>query len=156
MREILVLWVGRHDREPWRSLCGEYADRIAHHWRIEQRQMRVRERDEAKRLAAEANAVLSTAPKGSTLCALDSRGKSRSSEAFSRFLASTFEHSQGPLVFVVGSDLGLHPEVQSAAHYKLSFGPMTLPHELARLVLLEQLYRALAIQTGIKYHREPF
>ena len=60
-----------------------------------------------------------------------------------------------PVVFILGSDLGLAPSVSKACRESLSLGPMTLPHELARLVLYEQLYRALSIQARIKYHREP-
>jgi 23S rRNA (pseudouridine1915-N3)-methyltransferase len=59
------------------------------------------------------------------------------------------------LVFLIGSDLGLAKSVLDQARERLSFGPLTLPHELARLVLLEQLYRGLAISAGIKYHRVP-
>jgi 23S rRNA (pseudouridine1915-N3)-methyltransferase len=156
MREVLILWAGRHEREPWRSLCGDYASRIGHHWRLEQRMVRSRERNDAKRRRWEADALAAAAPQPAMWLALDSRGKARTSEAFAGFLARSFEGASGPLVFLVGSDLGLHEELLSKVHGKISFGPMTLPHEMARLVLLEQLYRALAIETGIKYHREPF
>ena len=78
-----------------------------------------------------------------------------SSLEFSKRLAKTREEWPHPLVFAVGSDLGLSREVLQAARWRLSLGPMTLPHELARLVLYEQLYRALAIERGIKYHRVP-
>jgi 23S rRNA (pseudouridine1915-N3)-methyltransferase len=61
----------------------------------------------------------------------------------------------GDLVFVIGSDLGLDQVVLEQARTRLSLGPMTLPHELARLVLYEQLYRGIGITAGIKYHREP-
>jgi 23S rRNA (pseudouridine1915-N3)-methyltransferase len=60
-----------------------------------------------------------------------------------------------PIAFLLGSDLGLHPEVLEAARQSLSLGPLTLPHELARLVLYEQLFRVVTMDAGIKYHREP-
>ncbi len=75
------------------------------------------------------------------------------SEAFAerlRRLEETWPHA---LVFVLGSDLGLARDVLDRANEKLSLGPMTLPHELARLVLYEQIYRAATIRSGIKYHR---
>lgn len=90
------------------------------------------------------------------MIALDARGRARSSESFSKWLTQKQESYPHPLVFLVGSDAGLDPELRRSAELQLSLGPMTLPHELARLVLYEQLYRALAIQHGIKYHRDPF
>jgi 23S rRNA (pseudouridine1915-N3)-methyltransferase len=61
-----------------------------------------------------------------------------------------------PVVFFLGSDLGLDPDLAARCRLRLSLGPLTLPHSLARLVLLEQLYRALSILEGIQYHRKPF
>ncbi|REJ81868.1 MAG: 23S rRNA (pseudouridine(1915)-N(3))-methyltransferase RlmH [Acidobacteria bacterium] len=156
VREVMVLWAGRHDREPWRSLCADYEQRIAHHWRIAQRQIRAGRGDGPERREAEAEAMLSAAPEPASLLALDSRGRARSSESFADFLRQTFESSPGPLVFLIGSDLGLSPDLLRTARHRISFGPQTLPHEMARLILLEQLYRSLAIETGIKYHRGPF
>ena len=60
-----------------------------------------------------------------------------------------------PIVFLIGSDLGLDRAVIDSAREVLSLGPMTLSHELARVVLYEQLYRALSIEAGMSYHREP-
>ena len=78
-----------------------------------------------------------------------------SSERFAEWLERIERDWPHPLVFVLGSDLGLGARVRDACRETLSFGPMTLPHELARLVLYEQIYRALCIRAGIKYHREP-
>ena len=61
-----------------------------------------------------------------------------------------------PVVFFLGSDLGLDPNLVAKCRQRLSLGPLTLPHALARLILLEQLYRALSILEGIQYHRRPF
>jgi 23S rRNA (pseudouridine1915-N3)-methyltransferase len=85
--------------------------------------------------------------------ALDPGGKMLDSEAFAerlRQLAETWPHA---VVFALGSDVGLAREVLERADDKLSLGPMTLPHELARLVLYEQIYRAATIRSGINYHR---
>ena len=79
-----------------------------------------------------------------------------SSPELSRWLERELESWPHAVSFLVGSDLGLSPAVLEAATLQLSLGPMTLPHELARLVLYEQLYRAFAIRHGIKYHRPPF
>ena len=78
-----------------------------------------------------------------------------SSEQLAERLARLREEWPHPVAFVIGSDLGLDRAVLDAARFVLSFGPLTLTHELARVVLYEQLYRALTIEAGMSYHREP-
>lgn len=94
-------------------------------------------------------------PEPSWTIALDRRGKAVSSKQLARRLADLNETWPHAIGFLVGSDLGLSESVLERCRERLSFGPVTLPHELARLVLYEQLYRALSILGGIKYHREP-
>jgi 23S rRNA (pseudouridine1915-N3)-methyltransferase len=107
------------------------------------------------RQKAEGEALLAAVPEGAWTIALDRRGKMRSSPDLAIWLQARLEDWPGPLAFLVGSDLGLTKEVLAQARERMSFGLLTLPHELARLVLLEQLYRGLAINAGIKYHRLP-
>ena len=78
-----------------------------------------------------------------------------SSERFSAWLMEKRTEYPHPIAFLLGSDVGLAPSLRKEAALQLAFGPMTFPHELARLMLYEQLYRALAIDQGIKYHRDP-
>jgi 23S rRNA (pseudouridine1915-N3)-methyltransferase len=104
----------------------------------------------------ERDAVLAALPEPAWLVALGARGKARDSVDFSRWLTALHAEWPHPIVFLVGSDSGLHPEVLRQSRVRVSLGPMTLAHELARLVLYEQLYRALAIERGIQYHRAPF
>ena len=87
--------------------------------------------------------------------ALDRRGRSLTSEALSSYLRKSRDEWPHALAFVVGSDLGLAAELVSEAHLSLSLSALTLPHQLARLVLWEQLYRGLSLTAGIKYHRAP-
>jgi 23S rRNA (pseudouridine1915-N3)-methyltransferase len=108
-----------------------------------------------RRLEAEGKAILAAVPERSYLVALDSRGKQHSSPDLARWLGRLLEGSRRPLVLVIGSDLGIAEDVIQQADETLSFGAMTLPHELARVVLYEQLYRGLSILGGMKYHREP-
>ena len=98
---------------------------------------------------------MAAVPDGSWTIALDRRGKQRSSRELACWLRKRMEDWSGPLTFIIGSDLGLASSVLTESREIISFGPLTLPHELARLVLLEQLYRGLAIDAGIKYHRQP-
>jgi 23S rRNA (pseudouridine1915-N3)-methyltransferase len=155
-RELLILWVGRHDREPWKGLCADYRKRIARFVAVRDQQVRVRPSDPARQLEAERDAILAALPDPVWLVALDVRGEARDSVAFSRWLTSSQADWPHPLAFLVGSDAGLHEDVLRRCRGRMSLGPMTLAHELARLVLYEQLYRALAIDRGLQYHRAPF
>jgi 23S rRNA (pseudouridine1915-N3)-methyltransferase len=88
--------------------------------------------------------------------ALDRRGEAVSSETLARRLTAWRDEWPHPIAFLLGSDLGLDEEtVLERARWRWSLGPLTLPHELARLVVYEQLYRALCIAAGINYHRQP-
>ncbi|MCA1688143.1 MAG: 23S rRNA (pseudouridine(1915)-N(3))-methyltransferase RlmH, partial [Actinobacteria bacterium] len=92
-------------------------------------------------------------PAGAFAVALDrEKGKPLSSEDLARRLSSLGGSGRSHVAFVLGGPLGLSPEVLSRADERLSFGPITLPHALARVVLLEQLYRAVKIERGEKYH----
>jgi len=155
-RELVILWVGRHDREPWAGLCADYRQRIGRFAEVRDQHVRVRGADPARQLEMERDAVAAALPDPAWVAALDSGGKARGSVEFSRWLRGIRERWPHPVVFVIGSDAGLHRDVLQQARARVSFGPMTLAHELARLVLYEQLYRALAIERGIQYHRAPF
>ena len=93
-----------------------------------------------------------TPPKKSTLILMDSRGKQFSSEEFARFLGDYEERNPLPVVFAIGPADGFSQATRSAAQHTLSLGTMTMAHELARVVLLEQVYRALTILKGHPYH----
>ncbi len=155
-REIVILWAGRHRRDRWDDLCADYRDRISRFVSLRELPVKVRDRqDEHVRLREEGRALLAAVAPPVRRVALDRRGKPVSSKAFARWLERQQEEWPHPLCFVVGSDLGLDREVTEAADMVMSLGPMTLPHELARLVLYEQVYRAFTIKAGIRYHREP-
>ncbi len=152
-REILVLWAGRHRRNPWDRLCADYRQRISRFGPV--REQAVKVRSGPARRAAEAAALVAALPDPSWAVALEVGGRSMSSEHFAQWLERLERDWPHPIAFLLGSDLGLAPAVRSACRERLSLGPMTLPHGLARVVLYEQIYRALCIRAGIKYHREP-
>lgn len=155
-RELRIAWAGRHRRDSWEALCDVYRSRIQRHVRVLDCPVRVRKnRDDRARLREEGDALLGIARDDSWIVALDRRGRMMSSLELAKWLQRKIDSWNGDIVFLLGSDLGLDTAVLARARTRLSLGPLTLPHELARLVLYEQLYRSVGIAAGIKYHREP-
>ncbi|HSQ22756.1 MAG TPA: 23S rRNA (pseudouridine(1915)-N(3))-methyltransferase RlmH [Coriobacteriia bacterium] len=154
MRLTLVC-VGRLKEPHWRDAAAEYLKRLGPYARVTVTEVPDRDvtADEAKGLAAEAVDVLHAIPDGATVVALDIGGRARSSEGFAEWLSAHGLAGRSHIVFVLGGAAGLHPDVLARADERLSLGPMTLPHQLARVVLLEQVYRAFRITRGEPYHR---
>lgn len=149
---LVVAAVGRTRRGPVLELEEDYLKRIARLAPV--RRVAVpqsRRSTPAERRREEAAALAALAPARGSLIALDSRGKSLSSEELATRLARWRE--RGETVFAVGGPDGLDDALLEAADFSLAFGPMTLPHELALVVLLEQLYRALSDAAGHPYGR---
>ena len=155
-RELVVLWAGRHRRSNWEEICASYRRRIAHLAPVRDVPVRARAgADDPQRLRAEGQALLAALPPSSWTFALDSRGEALTSEQLADRLARLRKEWTHPIAFLIGSDLGLDRGVLDEARAVLSLGPLTLSHELARAVLYEQLFRALSIEAGMSYHREP-
>lgn len=108
--------------------------------------------DTNKTRSREAESLTKGQPKGSFVIALDETGTNLDSPTFSRKLETWTESGQ-PLVFLIGGSWGLDPAIRSQANAVISLGKQTLPHQLARIVLLEQLYRAETISRGKEYHK---
>lgn len=142
--KIKVAWVGKTKEAAVGALTEEYLKRISRYVRVEG----VTVRDEADLLAK----LGAGAKNKSTLVLLDSRGKEFSSEQFAKFLGDYQDRNPLPLVFAIGGADGFSDQARSAAQQLISLGKMTLAHELARVVLLEQIYRAFTILKGHPYH----
>ena len=104
-------------------------------------------------LEKEADLILTKIPKGAWFCTLTPEGKMLSSEALAEKLADVKNSGKSSACFLIGSSFGIAPRIKAKADFKLSMSPMTFPHHLARVMVLEQLYRAEAIQAGSKYHK---
>ncbi len=153
-REYVIVWAGRHHRAAWEEICARYRKRIARATPIREVVVKVRSAgDGPVRRRAEGEAILAALPEPVWLVALDPAGRALSSPDLAAELARLRRDWPHPVAFAVGSDVGLDPAVTGAARLRLALGPMTLSHELARVVLYEQLYRAAAIQAGTGYHR---
>jgi 23S rRNA (pseudouridine1915-N3)-methyltransferase len=134
----------------------EYARRLSHWLPLELVEiapgMRGKGRDPARALAEEGRRLLDAVPAGSRAVLLDSRGRSRSSEALAERLAQWRMQGQD-LAFLIGGPEGFDAAVVERADERWSLGPLTLPHPLVRIVLAEQLYRAASILANHPYHR---
>ena len=153
-RELLILWAGRRRRDAWDRMCEPYRQRIERQAPLSESVVKVAGAGEGQsRRRAEGKALLAGLPSPCWTVAVDRRGVARSSHALADWLGRLRREWPHPIAFVLGSDVGLSSELMAEARDSLSFGPLTLPHELARLVLYEQLYRALSILAGMNYHR---
>jgi len=150
--KIKIAWIGKTKEPAIQALTDDYLKRIARYVPVEGLALR----DEAAllQLCGRAAPGKSSKPAGgkSTLVLMDSRGKQLSSEEFARFLGDYQDCNPLPIVFAVGPADGFSEAVRGAAQHTLSLGKMTLAHELARVVLLEQVYRAFTILKGHPYH----
>lgn len=147
--------VGRMRDNSLRDACLAYADRIRHHMNfdiIEVRDSGRRDKDAALARAEEGNALLKAVRKGARVVALTRLGKSETSSQFAARLGGWRDRGMD-VAFVIGGAQGLDAEVLARADFQLSLSRMTMPHELARLTLLEQLYRACTILRGEPYHK---
>jgi 23S rRNA (pseudouridine1915-N3)-methyltransferase len=151
--KIRIAWIGRTKEPAIQSLTDEYLKRISRYVQVEGRALR----DEDALLdfcgrAPGTKHKKSAANAKSTLILLDPRGKEFSSEQFAHFLRDYQDRNSLPLVFGIGAADGFRHETRAAAQFMMALGKMTLAHELARVVLLEQVYRALTILKGHPYH----
>lgn len=161
MRSITVIALGKLNAAYYREAAAEYEKRLGAFCRlrvVELAEEAIAEKSASpalieKALLKEGRAILAAAPKGSGLVALCIEGTQQTSEAFAQFLEQRALSGAGDLTFVLGSSHGLSPEVKQAACCRLSMSRMTFPHQLARVMLLEQLYRAFSILGGTKYHK---
>jgi 23S rRNA (pseudouridine1915-N3)-methyltransferase len=146
--KIRILWPGKTKKEYYRSAIEDYAARIRKFLPleiVEVREQRLKDNQKTKRIRLESK-QLDVKKQSSATVVLDPSGKMLTSEEFSIWL----ENVSGDVDFIIGGPAGVDTTQVSL---RLSFGRITLPHELARVVLLEQIYRALTIQRHHPYHK---
>jgi 23S rRNA (pseudouridine1915-N3)-methyltransferase len=157
---LLIAAVGRLKQGPERELFAHYLDRVEKLGRklkfapvtaIEIAESRAQ--DESERLRAEAKALLAKIPQGDKVICLDRRGDDLDSAAFSRALSAFRDSGVPGIACVIGGPDGLASAALERANLIVSFGRITLPHGLVRIVLAEQIYRAMTILSGHPYHR---
>jgi 23S rRNA (pseudouridine1915-N3)-methyltransferase len=160
LMRIVVIAVGRLKQGPERELAERYAKRFDEVGRkLGFRGLDIHElpesraRDAAGRIADEAGAISAVIPENSVLVTLDERGDSIDSAAFARRLGQWRDQAVPSTIFVIGGADGLSPDLQVKAKMRVAFGAATWPHQMVRVMLLEQLYRAATILAGHPYHR---
>ncbi len=152
--EIVVAWVGRR-REPWETLCGDYRRKIERFAPLRELVVRPARGDDRTRLRLEAEAIRAALPADAWTVCLERNGRLLGSNGVATEVGRLREEWRRSVVWIVGSDLGIDRALVDSCRFRLSLGPLTLAHELARLTLYEQIYRAFTILEGINYHRRP-
>lgn len=160
MFDITLITMGRLKEKFYLSAADEYTKRLGAYCRfklLELPEHRLPDNPSPAEISAglekEADMILSKLPKGAWLCVFTPEGKELTSEGFAQKLSEVKISGKSSTCFLIGSSFGISQRIKDQADFRLSMGKMTFPHHLARIMVLEQLYRAEAIQAGSKYHK---
>lgn len=160
MQRVSIICVGKLKEKFYTDAAAEYLKRLQRHCKaeiIELPETRLSETPTSaeiqKALAAEANLIREKLPKGGAVVAMCIEGKTCSSEELSQKLLDFGVAGKTQVTFLIGGSFGLDAELKKSADWRLSMSPMTFPHHMARIMLLEQIYRAYQIADGTRYHK---
>lgn len=147
MIRIDVFAVGKLKEKFWKDACAEYLKRLEGYTKVEVRELA----DSTPQ--KEAEALMAALPKSGPIVLLDIKGRETSSEMLASKLETFALEGDSRISFIIGGSDGVTNEIKARASERISFGPITLPHNLARVVLLEQIYRAFKIIRKEPYHK---
>ena len=157
---LTIIAVGKLKEPFYKSAVAEYEKRLKAYGGItilELPEVKLPENPSRAQIDAalkkEAEAVRQRLPKNGWLCVLTPEGKLLSSEELAKKFSAVRTGGKSDLVFLIGSSFGIDPELKAQGDFRLSMSPMTFPHHLARVMVLEQIYRAESILAGSKYHK---
>lgn len=160
MFNITLIAMGKLKENFYLSAAAEYEKRMMGYCNfqlIELPEVRLPDNPSPANITAaldkEAETILTKIPKGSWFCIFTPEGKLLSSEQLAEKISNIKLSGKSSACFLIGSSFGISDKIKAMADFKLSMSPMTFPHHLARVMVLEQLYRAEAIQAGSKYHK---
>ena len=160
MQRVTVLCVGKLKEKFYIDAAAEYVKRLRRHCKLELIELPEQRLPDdpspaeiQKALRAEGDAIREKLPKGGAVIALCIEGKPCSSQELSRRMADFAVQGKTQLTFLIGGSVGLDEDLKRRADWRLSMSPMTFPHHMARIMLLEQIYRAYQIADGTKYHK---
>lgn len=157
---ISIISVGKIKEKYLRDGIDEYKKRLSRYCSIEIIEVpdekapeNLSDKEEEQIKINEGLSILRNIKEGTFIIALDIKGKSLSSEELSDSISNLALTGKSSIAFIIGGSLGLSKEVLDKSHYKLSFSKMTFPHQLMRMILLEQIYRGFRIMKGEPYHK---
>ena len=160
MFDITLIAVGKLKEKFYISAAAEYEKRMSGYCNfriLELQEFKLSDAPSQTEITAglekEADIILSKIPTGAWLCVLTPEGKLFSSEELAKKLSDVKLSGKSSCCFLIGSSFGISQRIKNMADLKLSMSPMTFPHHLARIMVLEQIYRAESIQAGSKYHK---
>ncbi|MET3558056.1 23S rRNA (pseudouridine1915-N3)-methyltransferase [Streptococcus rupicaprae] len=158
--KIKLITVGKLKEKYLKDGVAEYTKRLGRFAKVELIELtdektpdRASELEKQQIMAKEAERIFSKIGERDFIIALAIEGKQLPSEDFSQLIADKTSQGFSTLTFIIGGSLGLAPDIKTRANFLLSFGKLTLPHQLMKLVLVEQIYRAFMIQQGSPYHK---
>lgn len=147
---ISIICIGKLKERFWKDAADEYAKRLGRFCKADILELPESKSDD---VAEESAALLARLPKAAFIVALDASGKSFSSESLAEWLSERKLAGVSHICFIIGGSNGFDDSVRQAAQMCLSFSSLTFPHQLMRVMLLEQIYRAFKINAGEKYHK---
>ncbi|MCR5826715.1 MAG: 23S rRNA (pseudouridine(1915)-N(3))-methyltransferase RlmH [Oscillospiraceae bacterium] len=160
MQTVNLLCVGKLKERFYADACAEYQKRLGRYCRLSLTELPEQrlgdapsDAEVAAALEREADAIFERLPRGGAVIALCVEGRALSSAALAGAMADYATRGVSQLSFLIGGSFGMAERVKRAADLRLSMSAMTFPHHLARVMLLEQIYRAYQIQAGTKYHK---
>lgn len=160
MQKVSLICVGKLKEPFYAAAVAEYQKRLTRHCKLEILELPEQRLGDdpspaeiEQALAREAAVIEEKLPRSATLIAMCIEGKLLSSTELSETITRLGATGSSQLVFLIGGSFGLHPRIKEQAALRLSMSPMTFPHHLARVMLLEQIYRAYQIAGGSKYHK---
>lgn len=159
MLSVYLICVGKLKEPFYKDACAEYIKRLSAYCKLTLVEIPEVKLSKAptlgeitNALAKEGDAIRQKIPPSARVAALCVEGRMRSSEEMARMIPAQGSQDKH-LVFLIGGSYGLHPSIKAEANTQLSMSPMTFPHHLARVMLLEQIYRAFKINEGSSYHK---
>ncbi|OGF67383.1 MAG: hypothetical protein A2Y62_20985 [Candidatus Fischerbacteria bacterium RBG_13_37_8] len=149
--KLFIIWPGKIKNTHMNFIAEEYCKKIEKMIRFQLVQIRENKRDSSRRLLDEKKLIEEKIPASSYLIVLDAKGTQSSTEDLLKRITSLMNSSYKNLVFIMGSHYGLHSDIKQHANFALALSSMDLPHELTRVILLEQIYRILAYMNNVPY-----
>lgn len=160
MQKVTILCVGKMKEKFYIDAAAEYVKRLGRHCKLDIIELPEQKLSENPTqgeidaaLAREAAAISEKMPKGGAVIAMCIEGKLMGSEELAQRVSRFALEGKSQLTFLIGGSVGLHPSIKEQADLRLSMSPMTFPHHLARVMLLEQIYRSYQILEGSRYHK---